>query len=509
MSNIREQDAYAKGEVIETSGLLEEGEANISGARLDELIRALRRIHVFADLPEEQLIWFAQNAVERRLEPGDILFRKGDAPEWMAVYLEGETHARRDENTLDGFVYIARAGDPATEVTGILPFSRMKRFEATGRVVLPTRLLLFPVRLFPELIQRMPTLVERLVWTMSDRVREVTKADQQRDKLIALGKLSAGLAHELNNPAAAARRGADELLDTLEELRAADLRLCRHNLTIEQRRFIADFEHQAIAHHNTAQPLGALAQSDREDELLTWFDEQGIEDGWKMASTLVEAGIDGHSLAGVLEQIGQTGNGALTDVLTRFATQLSTAKLVSDIKTSTGRISELVGAIKEYSYMDQAAVQEVDVHKGLENTLLILKHKLRVKNIDVVRSYADDLPRITAYGSELNQVWTNLIDNAIDALGEGGELKIHTKREPTDLLVEIRDNGAGVPPEAQTRIFEPFYTTKPVGEGTGLGLDTTLRVVRKHHGNIRFESRPGDTCFQVRLPFSQQSESRS
>jgi signal transduction histidine kinase len=206
--------------------------------------------------------------------------------------------------------------------------------------------------------------------------------------------------------------------------------------------------------------------------------------------------------------LDKTGREALGDVLARVAAQLSTAKLIGDIKTSVGRISELVGAIKEYSYMDQASVQEVDLHKGLDNTVLILRYKLRKKNIDVVRDYAHDLPHITAYGSELNQVWTNLIDNAVDAMGDGGRLKIRTKLEPTDVLVEIRDDGPGIPVDAQTHIFEPFYTTKPVGEGTGLGLDAVSRIVRKHRGNIRFQSKPGDTCFQVRLPLAQDRASK-
>jgi signal transduction histidine kinase len=187
-------------------------------------------------------------------------------------------------------------------------------------------------------------------------------------------------------------------------------------------------------------------------------------------------------------------------VLARINAQLAAAKLAREIKTGTARISELVGAIKEYSYMDQASVQEVDIHKALENTLLILKYKLRKKDITVTRDYAESLPLIKAYGSELNQVWTNLIVNAVDAMSEGGKLKVRTKREPTDILVEIRDNGVGIPASARSRIFEPFFTTKTVGEGTGLGLDTVARIVRKHRGNVRFESKPGDTCFQVRLP---------
>ncbi|MGH9943657.1 MAG: sensor histidine kinase, partial [Pyrinomonadaceae bacterium] len=192
----------------------------------------------------------------------------------------------------------------------------------------------------------------------------------------------------------------------------------------------------------------------------------------------------------------------LADVLARVAAQLATARLVGDIRASASRISELVGAIKEYSYMDQAPVQEVDLHRGLENTLLILKHKLKGKSINVVRNYASDLPRVTAHGSELNQVWTNLIDNAADAMSEGGRLVVKTRREPSDVLVEIRDDGpSGIPPELQARIFEPFFTTKQVGEGTGLGLDAVARIIRKHHGHVRVQSKPGDTCFQVRLPF--------
>ncbi|MBA3715283.1 MAG: GHKL domain-containing protein [Pyrinomonadaceae bacterium] len=474
---------------------------NPSGAAPEDRVEALRRVGVFADLPEDQLRWFADNAEERRLAVGDVLFRKGDQPDWMVVYLEGEMHAYRDEGQHDGYVYIARAGDPASEVSGMLPFSRMTKISATGRTVTPLRVLLFPVKLFPEMLQRMPVLSQRLVGIMSDRVREMTKADEQHDKLMALGKLSAGLAHELNNPAAAASRAADDLLGTLEELRAADLRLCRHNLTKEQREAIADFEHAAIAHTAaaTAGPsFNSLELSDREDDVIAWLEGRGIGEGWKLASTLVQAGAD----AAGLERISVlVGPGALADILARVVAQLSAANLAGDIKTSTGRISELVGAIKEYTYMDQATLQIVDLHKGLENTLLILKHKLRKKNITLTREYAEDLPAVTAAGSELNQVWTNVIDNAVDAMTEGGRLKVRTKREPNDVLVEIRDDGAGIPEGVRAHIFEPFFTTKPVGEGTGLGLDTVARIVRKHRGNVRVESQPGDTCFQIRLPF--------
>ena len=459
-------------------------------------VAALRRVQVFADLPEDQLQWFADQVEERRYAPGDVLFRKGDDGEAMLIYLEGEVHAYWDESDHD-VVYILRAGDRSTEVSGMLPFSRMTEFQATGHAVTDVRELRFPVRLFPEMFQRMPLLVQRLVGIMSDRVREAATLDQQQDKLMALGKLSAGLAHELNNPAAGATRAADDLIETLKELRTADIRLCAHDLTAQQQASIVVFESRAIDRTATAGQLNSLDQSDREDAVAEWLESQGIEEPWRLSANLVEAGIDTASLDQLLTEIPPS---AIADVLARVNSQLAAARLASEIKTSTGRISELVKAIKEYSYMDQASVQDLDVHKGLENTLLILKYKLRKKDITVKRDYAESLPLIKAYGSELNQVWTNLIVNAVDAMSQGGTLKVRTRREPADILVEVRDNGAGIPASARSRIFEPFFTTKPVGEGTGLGLDTVARIVRKHRGNVRFESKPGDTCFQVRLP---------
>jgi len=486
----------------------EAGRERAAGGELTEeelllRIEGLRRVGVFSDLPEEQLGWFAENCTERRLSPGEILNKRGDTPDWMTVYLEGEVQYLRDDSISDGFVYIARAGDPVTEVGGMLPYSRMTEYPSTGRANVPTRVLLFPTRLFPEMLQRMPVLAQRLVGVMSDRVREGTRLDVQREKLMALGKLSAGLAHELNNPASAARRAAEELLEALEGLRSADLSLCQHEISERHHDFITDLERRAIAGQDEAQRLGAMEQGDREEAIISWLEKQEVEQAWSLAPHLVEAGIDLESLERVLSELGRE---ALGPVLLRLAAQLHTARLVKDIVAGTSRISELVGAIKEYSYMDQAPIQEVDVHRGLENTLLILKHKLKKKNISVIRDYEEGLPLITAFGSELNQVWTNLIVNAIEAVPEGGTLKIRTKREPFNLMVEVRDNGPGIPSEVQTHIFEPFFTTKPVGEGTGLGLDTSMRIVRKHKGNLRFESRPGDTCFQVRLPISDNSK---
>src|SRR5215207_1344232 len=241
----------------------------------EDRVEALRRVHAFADLPEDQLEWFAANVEDHRYSAGEVIFRKGDPPEFMAIYLEGEVHAYWDDNDHD-MVYIARAGEAGSEVSGMLPFSRMTSFTVTGRAVTDVRLLRFPVRLFPEMMLRMPLLVQRLVGIMSDRVRESTTLDQQQDKLMALGKLSDGLAHELNNPAAGATRAANDLIETLKELRAADMRLCSHDLTAKQQSSIDAFERKAIDHTATATQLKSLDQSDREDEISEWLESHGI-----------------------------------------------------------------------------------------------------------------------------------------------------------------------------------------------------------------------------------------
>lgn len=462
-----------------------------------DCVEALRRVSALSDLPVDQLEWFIDNSEELEFKPGELIFRRGDPPDWMIIYLEGEMQARWDEDNLDDFVYIARAGDPATEISGKLPFSRMTELEINGHAVVYTRILRFPSSLFPELIVRMPLLAERLVWIMMDRVRESIRIDERRDKLMALGKLSAGLAHELNNPASAARRTSDDLVRMLEELRLADLDLCRHELTHEQRGLVSEFELAAI-NEKAPEMRSALDLNDREDAITNWLEDREISESWELSPVLAEANVTREKLERVSEQLPTA---ALRDVLLRVVLHISAAKSAQEIKTSVTRISELVGAIKEYSYMDQASVQKVDLHQGLDNTLLILKYKLKKKGIEVVREYDANLPHITAHGSMLNQVWTNLIDNAIDAMPEnGGRLRIRTRLEPGDILVEIRDNGKGIAPEDQPHIFEPFYTTKGVNEGTGLGLDAVSRIVRKHRGNIRFQTKPGDTCFEVRLP---------
>jgi signal transduction histidine kinase len=454
---------------------------------------ALREIPVFADLPEDQFSWLVSQFEEVRLDAGEVFLREGDPADWLFVMLEGEVQFHR-ESVPDSPVFTVEAG----EVSGVLPYSRLARVGGTARAVLPTRAARLHRSVFPEMLQRLPVLGQRLVALMSDRIRETTRAEQQRDKLMALGKLSAGLAHELNNPAAAARRAAASLRESLETVREASLRLGRHPLSNEQREFIFAFEREAGKYQSPPE-ADPLAQSDREDRITEWLEAHGVRESWKPAPVLAEAGVEPPKLETLFAVLGEA---PLGDALTRITSLLTIGRLVGEIENSVTRISELVRAIKDYSYMDQAPLQEVDIHQGLESTLTILGHRLK-QGVAVVRDYDNALPRVCAYGGELNQVWTNLMDNALDAMQDRGQLRIRTARELDRVLVEIGDNGPGVPAEVQGRIFEPFFTTKGVGEGTGLGLDTVCRIVRKHHGEVKLESRPGDTRFQVRIPIAQ------
>lgn len=451
----------------------------------------LVRFPGFAGLPDDQIAWFLGQSEEVQLKAGDVYAKQGDPPDAMFVLLEGDFEWRGEFHG-ETIVMSLEVGD----ITGALPFSRMKQFTVSGRAVSNGRILRFPAALFPELMQKMPELVKRLVGVMTDRVREATRLEQQRDRLASLGKLSAGLAHELNNPATAAKRAAAQLRETLHSIKEASLQLGRRELTPTQKAEIENLESSFT--QADAPPLDTLAMSDLEDQIDSLLRSHGQNDLWQLAAELARRGVKPGQLESLFENLD---SGTARAALVRIAASVEIASLLREIESSTSRISDLVRAIKEYTYMDQSPVQNVDVVKSLETTLTILNHKLK-RGVTVERNYPSSPLLVNSFGSELNQVWTNLIDNAIDAMNGQGELRVRTFRDDGCVVVEIGDSGPGISAEIQSHIFEPFFTTKGVGEGTGLGLDTVQRIVRKHKGNVQVNSRPGDTRFRVSLPLA-------
>ncbi len=452
----------------------------------------LLSIPVFADLPDDQLDWFISQAQEMHLKAGDIFLQQGAPADAMFVVLDAELQMR---GALGGEAVVISISPG--EVTGLLPFSRMTRFVMSGRAVSDGRILRFPHSLFPDLVQKMPELAKRLVGLMSDRIRETTRMEQQRDRLAGLGKLSAGLAHELNNPASAAKRATSLLRDALHRIKDAVHELGRRELTPAQKSEIEKLE--ASFMQQDERPLDALTVSDLEDQIDSLLRSHGQNDLWQLAADLARKNVKPEVLESLFATLGADVARA---ALVRIAASVEIANLLNEIESSTSRISDLVRAIKEYTYMDQAPVQNVDIVKGLEVTLTIMNHKLK-RGVTVHREYEPVPFLVNSFGSELNQVWTNLIDNAIDAMGGKGTLRVRTYRDDTCVVVEIGDSGPGISPEIEAHIFEPFFTTKGVGEGTGLGLDTVQRIVKKHRGTIQVSSKPGDTRFQVWLPLAE------
>jgi signal transduction histidine kinase len=320
---------------------------------------------------------------------------------------------------------------------------------------------------------------------------------REREKLIALGTLSAGLAHELNNPAAAARRSASDLADAFEVLQNTMAQFVASGIERSEAEGLIALQREALARSAEAGPARGLDDADLEDTLADALDARGLE-GWRLAPALAEAALDEDWIT----RVEAAGRGAFGAAIEWVVASLSARGLVNDLHASTGHISEIVAAVKDYSHMDQAQTQVLDVHDGIETTLTILGHKIKKGDVTVERDYDRSLPQITAHPSQLNQVWTNLIDNAIDAVDGEGTIRIRTCRSGDELIVEVIDDGPGVPPELQSRLFEPFFTTKEVGRGTGLGLDIVRRIVQNHRGQVRVISDPPGSTFQVRLPIA-------
>ena len=340
-----------------------------------------------------------------------------------------------------------------------------------------------------------PSVAREIFRSAANRLRNFEGYSQQREKLVSLGTMAAGLAHELNNPAAAAGRAAAHLQQTTDRVQSF---LCDLSKALGPEHWQHLLNAADEAWERKPAELDHLARSDRAETIATWLDAHGISAAWDVAPTFVNAGLDVAWLEELAKRIPPASH---ADALGWLEARLNLKSLVREVEQSTGRIAVLVKAVKSYSYMDQSPMQEVDIHEGIESTLTMLGHKL--KNVQLVRAFDRSVPRIMAYGSELNQVWTNLIDNAIHAVNGTGKICVGTSLEDDQLVVEIVDNGPGIPPEAQGHMFEPFFTTKSVGTGTGLGLVISNRIVGdRHGGEIEFESRPGETRFKVRLPIN-------
>src|SRR5215210_2289117 len=439
-------------------------------------------------LTPRQLEALLPYAREFEVQPGDYLFDERSVVDSFYVLLEGEVEITR----LDGEEEISIGTHRAREFTGGLAVLTGRTSIHRARAGAPGRILAVDSETFRRVAVELPEVAYVFISGLARRMRYTQRAYRQHEKLAALGKLSAGLAHELNNPAAAARRASADLRRAILE---AQLTAIGHDerFSADEREALLALQRE-IAAGNTAL-LDPLALGDAEDELAGWLEDHSVEEPWEVAPALAAAGVDEkrlEDLAGALDER------SLAAGLGWLALTLRLVGLAQEIGTSAGRISELVGAMKEYTYMDRAAVGEVDVVSGLENTLNILDPGL--KGVTLRREYEENVPRIQGRGGELNQVWTNLIDNAIDAVEGRGDIIVRAYVEDSQVVVEVVDDGPGIPREAQVHVFEPFYTTKEVGAGTGLGLDIVRRVVTAHGGGISVRSEPGETRFTVRLP---------
>jgi signal transduction histidine kinase len=458
------------------------------------MIDPIYNIPLFQDVTDDELAWLIAHSHLQQLTIGEYFAREQEAVRHFYIVLEGELQVIRTFNGQEQVVGTTPRGIMGGEVwllTGA-------QSAATVRAIAPSRLMVFAYPQFLQIFSHAPTVGAQILRTAAERMRGLAEWTKQQEKLAALGKLSAGLAHELNNPASAARRAASSLQKALQGLSGRTLKLGVWGLTPAQIEQLVALQSDAVTQVRARPPLSTLEQSDREEAMIDWLEAQVVDDSDDLAATFVTAHLAPDELADLVAALPP---GAAADVLIYLHEQLNAANLLDEIEQGTRRIADLVAAVKAYTYMDQGEVQAVDIHRDLENTLVVLRHKL--KTIRIQREFDPELPQIFARGGELNQVWTNLIDNAIDALGGQGIIHLITRCENNYAMVEITDNGPGIPPEDLPRIFEPFFTTKGVGAGTGLGLDTAYRIITQHQGTIEVQSKPGQTRFIVRLPMGQ------
>ncbi len=458
-------------------------------ARVEQLVAALREVAPLHDLRDEDYCWLATHGRERFDDAGVTLFEEGEPATAMTILLKGEIHVKRQRTA--AALFIGRAG----QITGLLPFSRMKEYGGQGYTAAPTWGLEFHKDMFPEMLRAIPALGDRVVGVLLDRVREVTRMEQQAEKLTALGRLAANLAHELNNPASAAQRSADGMLQELKFFIENSLKLGHLCLTEAQTSDVRSWYQDTLGELEQNGHVDASTVADREDNIQRWLNERHIGDSWQITPELAELGVTTTHLDRLPSSVPSS---TVHPVLLQISSGLRAEKMAEAVLDSTSRIFTLIRAIKDYSFMDQAPIQEVDVTQGIESTLLMIQSQAEHATIE--RRYEPNVPLISAFGSQLNQVWTALLENALEATEYKGHIVIKVHLSGGYLLVEVWDDGPGIPKELQARVFEPFFTTKAPGQGLGLGLDAATRIIRTHRGFLTVDSVPGATCFQVRLP---------
>jgi len=452
----------------------------------------LKKVPFFADLPDADLDRLCAMVVEEQLAPDEVLFEEGEIGDKAYVIMAGEIDILKESGGRPVLLATRTQGEVIGEMSLL---DQTPRF-ASGVAKTAAKLLAITHENMETLLDTSPSAARVMLSTFTNRLRSTELILQQSEKMAQLGTLSAGIAHELNNPASAARRGAEHLQTAITEFQQAYQEFFGLNFSAEQWQTIAEL--QDLAKIRAAQPvdLNSLDRSDREADIEDWLDDNEIDDGWEYAPHLVNLGYEVDDLDDLLDQFSAEG---VTVIIKWLGTLFSIYSLLEEIHQGTSRIGEIVKSLKSYVYLDQAPVQAIDLHEGLDNTLVMLRSKLKT-GVTVERDYDKNIPEIQGYGSELNQVWTNIIDNAVDAMEGVGTFTIRTRLEGNWVLIELEDTGPGMPKDVQEKIFSPFFTTKPMGKGTGLGMNISFNIIQKHKGEIKVFSRPGKTCFSIRLP---------
>jgi signal transduction histidine kinase len=464
----------------------------------------LRGLFLFEKLTEDQLAWLCREGQVQLAQPGPV-YAEGDPATRLYVLLGGTVVLSRRVGGDD--VEVTRTSSPGAYAGAFIAYlgDRVPQvYNNSMRVIEPSRFFVLAAAKFAQLMTEWFPMAVHLLEGLFFGYKDAQEAVGQRERLLALGSLSAGLTHELNNPASAAARATASLRERVAAMRRKLGLIAAGPHDPAALTALVGLQEEAAERVSKAPALSPLEASDREDAITDWLDEHSVSGGWELAAAFAQAGLNADWLdqvATTLAEVSADGT-ALDGALRWLGYTVETELLMNEIADSVMRISSLVGAAKQYSQLDRAPYQVVDVHDLLDSTLLMLGSKI-TPGITVIKHYGQNLPRVPAYPAELNQVWTNLIDNAVSAMNGTGTLTIRTSLDRDQLLIEFADTGPGVPPDIQARIFEPFFTTKPVGQGTGLGLDISWRIiVNKHHGDLRVESAPGDTRFRVRLPLA-------